>query len=317
MELLRIIAIALLSVLPPDLIFCQTQSTLPPAYVVHTENLRATAMSPNEKYLAVLVRKGAGAEVQVWDFMSGSLVEARSLHAPELRPNYPGPTNYVRYTSDGELLAVYTGGDLLRVLRTRDLDEVRAIEIHSATNVTAFEASPTDHRVAIRMAGEVRVYDLDSGEELRKWSIDQYSHFEMSALLQVHPQLAGAGLAWRGDGRTLAVSVADNPPCLRGGGTIYIFDLTSPKAVKSFRTKLLPSAVAFGISNSLLIASNTCGGYFNHQTLDLSIYDSTSGRETGTIPADKVGIRNHILISENRHVLLAYDGSGKDNVGRI
>jgi len=307
MKLPRIVAIAVVSAARSGLIFCQTQPTLPSAaYVVHIENVRATAMSPDEKYLAVFVVKDAGAEVQVWNFLSGILVQAHSLPTPELRPKYPEPTNYVRYTSDGELLAVYTGEEQLHILRVRDLDEMRAPLIQPRTDVTAFEVSPTDHRVAVRMSGEVRVYDLDSGEEVRSWSINQYSHFETPALLEVHPQLDGAGLAWRADGRTLAVSVADNPPCLRGGGTIHIFDLTSEKAVKSFRVRLLPSTIAFGVSNSLLIASNTCGGYFSNQALDLPIFDSTSGRETGTIPAGKVGIRNKIEISANRHILLAY-----------
>jgi WD40 repeat protein len=295
MKLLHIIAIALVSVQPADLIFCETPSTLPsPTYVVHIEGLRAAMMSPDEKYLTVFVVEGAGAEVQVWDFLCGSLVQAHPLPAPEPGPKYHKPINYVRYTSDGELLAVYTGGDLLYVLRARDLDEVRTITIHPRTNVTALEVSPTGHRLAVRMAGDVRVLDLDSGEELRYWSI------------KVSPELDGGGLAWQGDSRTLAVSVADNPPCLRGGGTIYIFDVTSEKPMKSFRVKLLPSSIAFGVSNSLLIASNTCGGYFSHHTLDLPIFDSTSGRETGTIPAGEVGIRNQIAVSANGRILLAY-----------
>ena len=307
MKLLRIAAIALVSVQPGNLMYCETPSTLPsPTYRVQIEGLRAATMSPDDKYLAVFVVKNAGAEVQVWDFLSGSLVQTHSLPAPEPGPKYHKPISYVRYTNDGELLVVYTGGDLLYVLRAKDLDEVRTTTIRSRTNVTAFEVSPAGHRVAFRMAGDVRVLDLDSGEELRNWRIDQDSHFEMSALLKVSPQLDGAGLAWQGDGRTLAVSVADNPPCLRGGGTIYIFDLASEKAVKSFRVKLLASTLAFGMSNSLLIASNTCGGYFSHHTLDLPIFDSDSGRETGTIPAGKVGVRNQIATSANGRILLAY-----------
>jgi len=221
-------------------------------------------------------------------------------------PAYSKPINYVRYTSDGRLLTVYAGGDQLHVLRVGDLDEVRAIKIQTRTNFDAIEVSPTGHRVAVCMSGDVRVYDLDSGEELRSWSINQYPHFDISALLMVDPQLTGAGLTWREDGKTLTVSVADNPPCLRGGGTIYVYDLTAEKPAKTFRVNLLPSTIAFGTDDSLYVASNTCGGYFSHWALDLPIFDSTSGRKTGTIPAGKVGIRNNIEISANRHILLAY-----------
>jgi hypothetical protein len=94
MKLLRIIAIAVVSAAPSGLIFCQTQPTLPsPAYVVHSENARATAMSPDEKYLAIFVVKDAVAEVQVWNFLSGILVQAHGLPTPELRPKYREPTN--------------------------------------------------------------------------------------------------------------------------------------------------------------------------------------------------------------------------------
>lgn len=312
MELFGFVAIALVSVRPANLLFCETRPSLPsPAYLVHIHGLRASTMSPDEKYLAAFVverLKGAPpiAEVQLWDFRSGNVVQAHSLPAEELRPKYPEIRTYIRYTSDGQLLAVYTGWDVLHVLRASDLEEVRTIQIHSRANGTAFEVSPTGHRAAVRMSGDVRVYDLDSGDELRSWSINQYPHFEVWALLQVHPQLAGAGLAWHRNGTALAISVADNPPCLRGGGTIYIFDLTSEKAVKSFRVNLLPATIAFGSGNSLYIASNTCGGYFNHWTLDLPIFDSTSGHETGKIPAGRVGVRNYIAISANKQVLLAY-----------
>src|SRR5215472_15461325 len=103
------------------------------------------------------------------------------------------------------------------------------------------------------MLDDVRIYDLDSGEEIRSWKIDQNSEFKTSKLLQVHPQLDRSGLAWRGDGGALAISVADNLPCLRGGGTIYMFDSTSSRAPKTFRVPLLPASIAFGTGNNLYV----------------------------------------------------------------
>jgi len=303
MKLLPAIAMALVLARPAELVFCQTQPSLPaPTYVLHIPSLRVAEMSPDEKYLAALVvhwPKGVPptAELQVWDFRRGTLLQAHSLPAPEARPGYPRGTTYLRYTSDGQLLAVYTGGGLLHVLRATDLQGVRTIQIQSHANINAFEVSPTGHRVTVCMPGEIRVYDLDSGEEIRVWRID--------------PAPTGAfvdrpGLAWRGDGGALAVSVADNSPCMRGGGTIYIFDPTSNQGLKTFRVPLLPASIVFGTGNSLYVASNTCGGFFAHWTLDLPIFDSTSGRETGKIPAGRVGFRGYIAISENKQILLAH-----------
>jgi len=271
--------------------------------LVHILGLSTATISPDERYLAALIKSDVGAEVQVWDFRSGNQLLAHALPVPQGRPIGPQPPTYIRYTNDGQLLAVYLSGDMFFVLRASDLSVVRTIRIKPDPNPTGLETSPADHRVAIRISGEVRIYDLDSGGEIRSWSVSPDEQFEKWAL---DPHLHGAGIAWNDDGKTLAISVADNPPCLRGGGTIYVFDLLKEKATKSFRVKFLPSAVAFGSGNNLYIASNTCGGYFSHWTLDLPIVDVTSGRETGRIPAGKVGIRNYIAVSTNKQFLLAH-----------
>jgi hypothetical protein len=293
-------------------LFRETQSGFPlPAYVLHIPGLQVAEMSPDEKYLTALVVHWPNgvpptAELQVWDFRRGALLQTRSLPAPEARPGYPHGTTNLRHTSDGQLVAVYTGGDLLHVLRVTDLEEVQTVQIQSHANINAFEVSPTSHRIAMCMSGDVRVYDLDSGEEIRSWKITSHSEFKMPELLQVHWQLDTAGLAWRGDGGALAISVADNPPCLRGGGTIYIFDITSNQGPKTFRVPLLSASVAFGTGNNLYVASNTCGGYLTHWTLDLPIFDSASGREKGKIQAGRVGFRGYMAISANKQILLAH-----------
>jgi len=309
MKLLGMVALGLAFVLTAAPVFCETQAGPPaPTYVVHIPGLSASTMSPDEKWLAAVVvqqPKDAAptAELQLWDFRSGSLVRAHSLPVPEQRPKYWKPFTYVSYTSDGELLAVYCGGDALRVLRASDLEEVRSLHIHSPS---ALEVSPTAHRIAVRTSGDVRVYDLDTGDGLKTWSVPSYPPFKTPPLLRLHPQLDSPSLAWRDDGRLLAIGVADEMPCLRGGGTIYTFDVASAEAAKSFRVPLLTAHIAFGTGNRLYVASNTCGGYLTHWALDLPIYDSATGQETGKIPAGRVGVRDYIAISANKRVLLAY-----------
>ena len=310
MKQLLVIATVIVTVWPTEMLCRDTQLKTPsPAYVVHIPGLWAIEMSPDEKYLAAfVVRKLNGAtptaQVQLWDFRSGILVQTHTLPVPEPTPGYQWGRIYVRFTSDGKLLVLYTGGDSLHVLSTANLEEVRTAQFHLQTNIDGVEVSPTAHLVAVRKSGDVRVYDLDSGEEVRGWTNNQYPEFKMSILLGVEPRLTA--LAWRRDGGSLAIAVADNSPCLRGGGTIHILELASNKAEVTFRVPLLPSSIAFGTGNDLYVASNTCGGVFTHWTLDLLIFDSTSGQETGKIPAGKVGIRNYIAISASRQILLAY-----------
>lgn len=304
MRLLWVIAVALTSVTPKPLI-SQTQTSVPaPTYTLHIPGVRSITISREEKYLAALVVKHGFAEVEVWDFHGGSLLRAHDLPTPQPDQGYGNGTGYVCYTSDDQLLAAYPGGDLLYLLRASDLEQIRTIKIQS--QLTDLEMSPSGHRLAMRMSGDISLYDVDSGEEIRHWSVHRYPHFEMWRLLRVNPQLSGSWLAWNEAGTAVAVSIADNQPCLRGGGTIYILNLTKSDAPKSFRVGLLPSAIAFGHGDNLYVASNTCGGYFSHWRLDLPIFDAASGRETGRIPAAKVGIRNNIAISANRQFLLAY-----------
>jgi hypothetical protein len=320
MRLLSAIVMALVLAQTAEPVFYDTQPNLPsPTYVVQIPSLRVARMSPDEKYLAALVvhwPRGVPptAELQVWDFRRGTMLRSRGLPAPQPRPGSPRGTTYLRYTSDGQLLAVYTGGDFLHVLRATDLEEVRTVQIPSHAVINAFEVSPTVHLVAVCMPGDIRVYDLDSGEEIRNWRLNPDSEFRMSQLLQVHSDFDRPGLAWRADGGVLAVSVADNSSCLRGGGAIHIFDPTSNRGFKTFRVPLLPASIAFGTGNNLYVASKTCGGFFTHWTLDLPIYDSVSGRETRRIPAGKVGFRGYITISANKQILLAHADREKTTV---
>jgi WD40 repeat protein len=182
---------------------------------------------------------------------------------------------------------------LLHVLRTADLEEIRTIHVPSRAKIHTFEVSPAAHQVAVRVSDNVLLYDLDSGEEIRRWKIKHSDGYER-------------GLAWRGDGGALATSVADSSPCMRGGGMIYVFDPKSEKVSNVFDVPLLPADIAFGPGDSLYVASNTCGGFFAHWTLDLPFFDSVTGKKMGRIPAGRVGFRTHITIPANKQVLLAH-----------
>jgi WD40 repeat protein len=312
MKLSPVPLIVLTALWSTDLLFSGTQpppGQPTPAYSVHIHGVRAVEMSPDEKYLAAFIVQRSRdapstAEVQVWDFRSGVRVRSHDLPASAFRSGSAEPIGHIHYTSDGALLIVCVGDRVLHVFNAADLAQVRTIEVNSRANIDAFEASPLAHHVAVRMAGNVRVYDLDSSEELRSWQIDERESFNVGALLLQHP--VATGFTWRGDGKALAVAVADNSPCLRGGGTIYIYELGSEKPVSEFRVPLLPGDIAFGMANNLYVATDTCGGYFAHWTPGLPIFDSTTGKQIGKIPAGRVGVRNHVAISANKQILLAY-----------
>jgi WD40 repeat protein len=290
--------------MPGTPLCCETQSDCPsPAYVLHIPGLQVAEMSPREKYVSALVMrwpKGVppSAELQVWDFRKGSLLQTSSLPTPEtssrtLQSEWQLGITSLRYTSDGELLVVSISRGQLHVLRTADLVEIRTIDVPSRAKIHTFEVSPTAHELAVRVSDDILLYDLDSGEEIRRWTINHSDGYER-------------GLAWRGDGGALAASVADNHPCSGGGGTIHVFDPKSEKIRNAFDVPRLPADIAFGPGDRLYVASNTCGGFFAHWTLDLPFFDSVTGKKMGRIPAGRVGFRTHITIPANKQVLLAY-----------
>ena len=285
----------------------ESKPALAPTFVLHVPGPRASAMSPDEKSLAVIAihrPRGAApsAELQVWDFRNGSMLRSRPLTAPELQPRQPVPIMQLQYTNDGELLVVHSGGEKVQVLRSSDLEQLR--EVHTGA-VSSLEVAPADHRMAARGEGRVRIYDLDSGEPVWTWSVPTDLK-STEVLFRAHPRLDGPGLAWRADGNAVAISVADAAPCMRGGGTIFTVELKFTSAAKSFRVPLLPGNVGFDGDDRLYVAGSTCGGYFEHWTLDLPVYDPATGREVGKIPGDRVGVRGFFSISANKQVLVAF-----------
>jgi len=307
MSMKMIAAATALAISAASMLCQESKPALAPTFVLHVPGPRASAMSPDEKSLAVIAihrPRGAApsAELQVWDFRTGSVLRARPLAAPELQPRQAVPTMQLRYTSDGELLVVHCGGQTVQVLRSSDLEQLR--DVHTGA-VSALEIAPSDHRMAVRGGGRVRIYDLDSGDPLWTWIVP--ADLKSTELLfRAHPQLDGPALAWRKDGNAVAISVADAAPCMRGGGTIFTIELKSTSAAKSFRVPLLPDSVGFDGDDRLYVAGNTCGGYFAHWALDLPAYDPATGREVGKIPADRVGVRGVFSISANKQILVAY-----------
>lgn len=279
--------------------------------------LYGAEIAPDDVHLAALVfpviRGGAvPVEIQIWNIRERKLVQARRIEVelPGVKgaPGAVMPAIYIRYSADGLLLAVYAGGETVHVFRAIDLLEINQIQLKlNSGELSGFEISPTSHLLATRRAlsgtccsskhrGEVRIYDLDSGRDLRSWTIDK------AYMSPTH----GPEVAWRSDGGLFAVVAPDGPPCTRFGGTIYVFDPSSEEHVSHFGMGFLPGSIAFGSNDKLYVASMTCGGYFAHRTTDLSIFDARNGRKIGKIPAAQVGIRDRISISNDRRILLAY-----------
>jgi len=309
-------------------------------YILSIPDFSGADLSPDGTRLAVVVRRIVPTgqqftrvhvqEIQIWDFRKGSIAVREDLggqHAAWLVPSY------VRYTNDGALLAVYTGGNIIRVLRSDDLQQLRLIHIElpppspsgpgipvsfedEETRVTSFETSPKGHWVALRLyrgTGERRwgpfwknvylggfasIYDLDSDVKINGWEIS-------GGYLG-----GGNGLAWRSDGRRLAAAASDAIPCLKGGGTIYMFDPASSAITNRFRVSSLVGDIAWGEEDHIYVSNHGCPGYLSNQAPALPAYSASTGEQIGAFKSP-TGIRHRIAVSADKRRLIGYVGREK------
>lgn len=279
-----------------------------PVFEMGFSGLRAADFAPNEQQVATLAFPLANSgtvrvEIQIWDFRRQTLVQ--SGHFEVSIPSMALEDSQVRYSTDGLLLAVYAGGGTVHVFRSSDLQELTQIPLElSSAQLSGFEISPSSHILAVRRSfggaargGDLRIYDLDSGKQLRRWLIREGD---------LYPVYGVSGVAWSGEGKLLAVTAPSDRPFARFAGTIYILAPDSAEPVNRFGVRFPPGSLAFGSDDKLYVASMASGGYFAHWTTDLSIFNAKTGKQAGRIRAGKVGIRRTIAVSGNGRILLAY-----------
>jgi hypothetical protein len=320
----------------------QAQGGQPSApYILSIPDSSSADLSPDGTHLAVVVRRIVPTgqqhtrvhvqEIQIWDFRKGSILVRKELGGQQATIG-SGPS-YIRFTSDGALLAVYTGGNIIRVLRSDDLQQIRSIHIElpppspsapgipvsfgdEETRVTSFETSPKGHWVALRLyrgTGERRwgpfwknvylggfasIYNLDSDVKINGWEIS-------SGYLG-----GGNGLAWRSDGRRLAAAASDAIPCLKGGGTIYMFDPASSAIQNRFRVSSLVGDIAWGDEDHIYVSNHGCPGYLSNQAPALPAYSASTGEQIGALKSP-TGIRHRIAVSADKRRLIGYVGREK------
>jgi WD40 repeat protein len=271
---------------------------------IRTAGLDAAQIAPDEQQVATLAFHKTNPstvpiEIQIWDFRKRMLL--RTQHFEEAILSRTFDASRLAYSTDGLLLAAYAGrGETVHVLRPSDLLDLHQIPLElGSSRLTGFEISPSSHTLAVcrsfdnENGGDIRIYDLDSGKEIRRWVIAGGNQ-------------SLSGLAWRSDGRVLAVAASIYAPFKRLAGTIYVFDRDSETPVNRFRVGFLPGSLAFGGDDNLYVSSAMSGGYFAHWTTDLAIFNAQTGKQTGRIRAGRVGIRRTIAISGNKKLLLAY-----------
>jgi hypothetical protein len=273
--------------------------------------------------------------VQVWNFKEGKLAGQLQLQRAEVDPSagkyFRDPTSaprFIRFSADGSVIAAYVD-HVLHVLRTKDLTELKRIELKGPNSTTsifkykgvlrttvttprvrAFELSPKTDVVAVlwvreMLYGRVELYDLSSGKQLGAWDAPQgFVEFDRDR-----------GLAWHPNGDLILLAVPNETPCLSPGNTpdVFAFGVPSGTIRAKLKTGLLVGDIAVTADNRVLAVDTDCMTVFKDHDPKLKVFDLNTGKHLHDLHGRGTGVRYTLSVARNGERVLAYTGKLKIN----
>jgi WD40 repeat protein len=233
---------------------------------------------------------------------------------------------FVRFSTDGSLIAAYVD-HVLHVLRTRDLTELKRIELKGPSStsrdfkhkgvvrtivyapiVKAFELSPRADVAALlwvrdMLYGRVELYDLSSGKQVGAWDAPQgWLEFDRDR-----------GMAWHPNGDLLLLAVPNEMPCSSPGNTpdVFAFGIPSGGIKAQLKTGLLVGDIAVTQDNRVLAVDSDCMTVFKDHDPKLKIFDLNTGKHLHNLHGRGTGVRYTLSVARSVDRVLAYTGKIK------
>jgi WD40 repeat protein len=289
-------------------------------------------ISPDDRFVAVysenLPRRSedeATYEIQIWDWRAGKIVarkivlqerpfDARRLHSYE---------HFVRYADAGAKLIIYQEGRLL-VLNSRNLEQIRDIDLGMSpwpSNASDVEVDSTGRRAAVLIpwgpnaGGELRAYDLESGELLRTWKFPNGVEKVGSAQkgLNFFPNRP---IAIAPDGKKIAVSlmlpVPDEESVRSEDRNVLVLDVDSGQTTAAIDAGYLAGPVRFAPGDPLrLVTVPGDDDSANSKRNSIKIWNATTGALIREITSRPAGVRNYMDVSADGQVVAGFIGYQK------
>jgi WD40 repeat protein len=295
----------------------------------------AAAFSPDDRLLAAIASKGfegkEGAEiteeVQIWDFRSGKLIAEKVLSrrpASTVAQQHPdqGAALYGRTHSGSELL-LYRDGHLM-LLDAATLDQIRQIDLGksdrpefppTSASHSFMEEVTTDgngNRAAVLLqwstgGGELRVYNLNSGDLIRKWAYQ-----DLRGKSDRSEDFGGADIS--PDGRQVAVSII---PFVFGEGelrasdrNVFVLDVDSGHTLASINTGYPAGEVRFAPVDppSLLTVSADNFDRSRSHNDTIKVWDLQNGKLLSELASPPEGVHFQLQVSSDGRIVMGYTG---------
>jgi len=286
-------------------------------------------ISPDGRFVAVDATKGTlkgggldlAEEVQIWD-LRGTKMVARKILATEwlADPNaYGRGERFVRYSLKDNKLVICRNGHL-QIFDSETLELIRDVDLgmehwpkfpaNSVANsyVADVEIDENAHRAAILLAwgpyggGELRAYDLTSGEQLRQWPFEKVG-FPGRGPISIDPA-----------GRRIAIAVLPFSPGERrlraDEHNIFLLEIDSGKVISSINTGYISGAICFAPNDTVLSVSlNPEVKRFARDTL--KVWNAETGKLIRELPSEPEGVHDSLHLSADGLIALGYVGLEK------
>lgn len=295
------------------------------------------AFSPDERFVAVIASKGSVENqetqvtkaIQIWDFRDTKLVSEKILSRKRL-PRPTGPyderISLYGYARSGSVILLGCNGHLV-LLDSKTLDEIREVDLGMSDWPKVAPDSSADSfvkevatdrngdRVVVLLqwgrggGGELRVYDLNSGNLVRRWDYNSLRKNDRNA------DFGGADIA--PNGQWVAASVI---PFVLGEGVLHTWDrnvfvlnVDSGATAVAINTGYPTGHVCFAPTDPLSLLTVSADNFDRQRSSKdtIKIWDPTNGRLLRELAKPAEGVHFQVQVSLDGRVVLGYTGLEK------
>jgi WD40 repeat protein len=307
-------------------------------YVLRTGTGYHGAMfSPDGRFVAVLASRETSEkqgtpveEIQVWDFRSNKLVSEKVL-SPQWVPSpdatYQQQTYLYAYSQSGSIIAL-CGNGRLTLLDPKSFEELRDIDLDAAawpkfppnssswSYVKKLSLDRNADRAAVLLqwgvggGGELRVYDLQSGDLVKKWD-----YHDLRTNADGYADFGGADIS--PDGHKVGVSII---PFLPGEGdlhawdrNVFVLDVDTGKKISEMNTVYPAGDVQFAATDPLSLLTVSADNFNRERsrTDAVKVWDPLTGKLLRGLTDPTGGVHFQVQTSSDGRVVLGYTGLEK------